>query len=109
MVRVLSGSNWPPLDWLPSGDAPSAAPARVKLGVWVVGSEMRFFLNDNYQFSAHDHFLYAGTLGFFAYASGMTPITVSFSDLSVYSVAYISPTPSLTPSRTPIPTQLSTP
>lgn len=109
MERSLSGSNLPLLDWLSSGDAPSAAPARVKLGVWVVGSEMRFFLNDNYQFSAQDRFLYSGTLGFFAYASGMTPITVSFSDLSVYSVAYISPTPSLTPSRTPIPTRMSTP
>jgi hypothetical protein len=48
--------------------------------------------------------LHAGTLGFYVYANGTTPITVSFSDLSVYSVAFIAPTPSLTPSRTPIPT-----
>jgi len=105
MERSLSGSNQPLLNWLSSGDAPSAAPAQVKLGAWVVGSEMRFFLNNNYQFSVRDRFLYAGTLGFFAYANGATPITVSFSDLSVYSVTYVSPTPSLTPSRTQIPTQ----
>ena len=109
MERVLSGSNMPLLGWLPSGDAPRAAPAEVKLGVWVVGREMRFFLNDNYQFSLRDPVLYQGTLGFFAFASGATPITVSFSDLSVYSVAYISPTPSLTPSRTPTPSQTPIP
>ena len=65
------------------------------------GSEMRFFLNDHFQFTFRDRYLHSGTLGFFAYANGAAPITVSFSDLSVYSVAYASPTPSLTPSRTP--------
>jgi hypothetical protein len=101
--RVLSGSPSPLLDWQPSGDAPKAVPAEVKLGVWADGSEMRFFLNDNYQFSAHDPLMPIGTLGFFAFASGATPITASFSDLSVYSVSYVSPTPALTPSMTPIP------
>ncbi|MDP2994127.1 MAG: hypothetical protein Q8N46_03280 [Anaerolineales bacterium] len=107
--RVLSGSNSPLLDWQSSGDAPIAAPAEVKLGVWTVGSEMRFFLNDHYQFTVRDPLLPAGTLGFFAYASGATPITASFSDLSVYSVAYVSPTPSLTPSSTPIPSRTPIP
>jgi hypothetical protein len=105
LERSLSGSRSPLLDWLPSGDAPNAAPAQVKLGVWVVGSEMRFFLNDNYQFSKRDTTLHAGTLGFFVFASGATPITVSFSALSVYPVTYVSPTPSLTPSRTLIPSR----
>jgi hypothetical protein len=104
LERSLSGSRSPLLDWLPSGDAPRAAPAQVKIGVWMAGSEMRFFLNDNYQFSKRDSTLNAGTLGFFIYANGATPITVSFSNLSVYPVSYIAPTPSLTPSRTPIPT-----
>ncbi len=101
--RVLSGSNSPLLDWQSSGDAPIAAPAEVKLGVWTLGSEMRFFLNDHYQFTVRDPLLPAGTLGFFVYASGATPITASFSDLAVYSVYYTSPTPSPTSSRTPTP------
>jgi hypothetical protein len=109
LERRLSGSNMPLLDWLSSGDAPSAAPAEVKLGVWAVGGEMRFFLNGNYQFTARDPMLHAGTLGFFAYASGAAPITASFSALSVYSVVYVSPTPSLTPSRTPTPTRTPIP
>jgi hypothetical protein len=97
----LSGSHLPLNKWLSSGDAPIAAPAEVKLGVWAAGSEMRLFLNDHYQFSVVDRSLQAGTIGFFAFAGGAAPITASFSDLVVYSVAYISPTPSLTPSRTP--------
>jgi hypothetical protein len=109
LERGLSGSNSSLLDWLSSSDAPFAAPAEVKLGVWAVGSEMRFFLNDHYQFTVRDPILHTGTLGFFAYANGATPITVSFSDLMVYSVSYVTPTPSLTPSRTPIPSRTPTP
>ena len=102
--RIRSGSNTPLLDWSSSGDMPTAAPAEVKIGVWAVANEMRFFLNEHLQFSVRDPVLHNGTLGFFAYANGAEPITVSFSDLVVYSVTYTSPTPSLTPSRTPTPT-----
>ena len=105
LERSLSGSNLPLLDWLSSGDAPSAAPAEVKLGVWAMGGEMRIFLNEAYQFTVRDPVLHSGTLGFFVYASGAAPITASFSDLSVYSAANASPTPALAPSRTPIPTR----
>ena len=109
LERVLDGIAYPLSDWLSSGDAPSGAPAQCKLGVWAVGREMRVFLNDQYQFSLLDPVFSTGTLGFFIFASGQNPVTVSFSDLSVYSVFYTSPTPSLTPSltltpsRTPIP------
>ncbi len=105
LERSLSGSNSPLLDWLPSGDAPIAAPADIKLGVWAVSDEMRFFLNDHFQFTVNDPVLHNGTLGFFAYAGGAEPITVSFMDLSVYSVSYVSPTPSPIPSITPTPSR----
>ncbi|MGA2489838.1 MAG: hypothetical protein ABSF99_06570 [Anaerolineales bacterium] len=103
LERVRGGEAYPLLDWLSSGDAPMGAPAQVKLGVWAVGREMRVFLNDHYQFSELDPVFSTGTVGFFIYASGQTPVTISFSSLSVYSVSYISPTPSLIPSHTPIP------
>ena len=109
LERVRDGVAYPLSAWLSSGDAPSGAPSQCKLGVWAVGREMRVFLNDQYQFSLLDPVFSTGTLGFFIFASGQNPVTVSFSDLSVYSVFYISPTPSLTPSltltpsRTPIP------
>ena len=91
---------YPLLDWLSSGDAPLGVPAQVKLGVWVAGKEIRVFLNDNYQFSQSDPVFSTGTIGFFAYANGKTPVTISFSNLSVYSVFYIAPPPSPIPSRT---------
>lgn len=89
---------------VPSGDAPPGAPAEVRLGIWAVGREMRFFLNGHYQFTIQDASLNAGTLGVFVRAAGDTPVTVSFSDLVVRAVSYVSPTPSLTPTKTPIPT-----
>ncbi|HEX7621435.1 MAG TPA: hypothetical protein VF359_09575 [Anaerolineales bacterium] len=109
LERSDSGSRLPLINWLPSGDAPISAPSEVKIGVWAAGSEMRFFLNDHFQFAVLDRALQTGTLGFFVFASGAAPITIVFSDLSVYSVAYVSPTPSLTPSRTPTPTRTHVP
>lgn len=87
-----------------SGDVPPGSPGDVRLGVWVAGSEMRFFLNGRYQFSAVDVNLKAGTLGVFAQTAGETAMTVTFSDLVVQSVGYVSPTPTPTATRTPIPT-----
>jgi hypothetical protein len=96
-------------NWLISGDASSSAPAEVKIGIWAMGNEMRFFLNNHYQFTARDPVFTSGLLGFFVYASGSTPVTVSFSNLAVYAISYVSPTPSLTPSITPIPSRTPNP
>jgi hypothetical protein len=90
-------------NWIPSGDVPQGAPTEVRIGIWVSGGEMRFFLNDHFQFSWRDPVLHTGTIGFFAHASGATPVIVSFSRLEVYTLAYISPTPTVLPTRTPTP------
>ena len=103
LERLRGGETYPLLDWLSSGDAPLGAPAQVKMGVWVVSREMRVFLNDHFQFSQTDPVFSNGTLGFFIYAGGQTPVTVSFSDLSVYSVLYIFPPPTFTPPNTTSP------
>ena len=105
LERSISGSRLPLLDWLSSGDAPIAAPAEVKIGVWAVGGEMRFFLNDHFQFSLSDPVFTSGTIGFFVFANGQTPVTVSFTGLSVFSVHYIPPTftPAPSPTSTPNP------
>ncbi|MBA4380317.1 MAG: hypothetical protein C0393_06535 [Anaerolinea sp.] len=93
LERVRSGQPYPLQDWLPSGDAPPGAPAEVKMGVWAVGSEMRFFLNDRHQFTVRDPLFKQGTLGVFVKSEGASPVTVSFSELIVYAVTYASPTP----------------
>lgn len=93
-----------------SGDVPPGSPGDVRLGVWVAGSEMRFFLNGRYQFSAVDVNLSEGTLGVFAQSSPVSSATtVTFSDLIVQSVGYISPTPTPTVTKTPVPTSTQSP
>ena len=74
----------------PSADVPPGAPGEVRLGVWAVGSEFHFFLNDHYQFSVTDKNYRAGGIGVFAPSTGATPVTVTFSDLEVYDVTYSS-------------------
>jgi hypothetical protein len=80
-----------------SADAPVGVPGSVRLGVWALGHEFRFFLNDKYQFSATDESYSVGGLGVFAAAGGDTPVTVTFSDLAVYSVGTGGATPVSTP------------
>lgn len=105
LERVHSGETVPLQDWLPSGEAPAGAPGDVKLGIWFVGVEMRLFLNERFQFTVRDHVFQSGTLGLFASSRGTTQETVSFTDLTVYTVSYLSPTPAATPLQTQTPTR----
>lgn len=105
----LHGSTYPLQNWLPSGDAPLGAPAEVLLGVWVSGREIRITLNGNYQFSAFDTVFSGGTIGFFVDAKSAAGMNISFSDLVVRDVSYLSPTPTFTPSSTPKPTRTKSP
>ncbi|MCC6300577.1 MAG: hypothetical protein IT314_14885 [Anaerolineales bacterium] len=95
--RINNGTKLIIFDSVPSGDAPLGAPGQVKIGIWAVGAEMRFFLNDRFQFSVVDKSFPSGGFGMFARAVGDTPVTVTFSDLIVYDVGYVFPT------RTPSP------
>jgi hypothetical protein len=96
-------------DWLPSGDVPPGAPGQVKLGVWVTGVEMRFFLNGHYQFTTIDPVFHNGTLGLFVDAVSSGGMNISFSNLVVRDVSYVSPTPSTTPTKTATPTRTPRP
>lgn len=72
--------------WTQTSQVPNLAPASVRLGVWARGSELRFFVNDQYLFSLTDSLLFQGNLGVFVHASGASDVSVSFSDLTVWSV-----------------------
>ena len=107
--RVRDSTTLPLQDWLPSGDAPTGAPSQVRIGVWTSGAEMRFFLNGRYQFTVVDALFKSGSLGVFINAASPDGMNISFSDLIVNSVDYISPTPTTTPSRTLLPTRTPRP
>lgn len=90
--RISVGTRSPLQVPAPSGDAPPGAPGEVRIGVWAVGSEMRFFLNGRYQFSVSDKNYASGAIGVFARSAGDTPVTITFSDLVIYDVVYSPPT-----------------
>ena len=85
-------------DWTPAGQIPAGSPQMLRLGVWAGGSDLRFFVNGDLQFSAQDPVFTGGSLGVFARSAGDTPVTVSFSDLRVYALGALpTPLPSATP------------
>jgi hypothetical protein len=94
--RVNAGVKLSIHEPVTSGDAPPGAPGEVRIGVWAVGSDIRLFLNGRYQFSINDKSFPSGALGVFV-RSADNPMSVTFSDLTVYEVDYAPPT------RTPMP------
>jgi hypothetical protein len=84
--RVVGGAASSPQPLVFSGAVPAGAPSTSRLGVWASGKEMRYFVNDIYQFSVNDPVLLNGSLGVFARSGGELAVTVSFSDLVVRAV-----------------------
>jgi len=84
--KLSGGTASSPQPWLVSASIPSAAPSFSKIGVWVLGKEMRFFINDEYQFTVNDPTIPAGLIGVFTRSGGENAVTVSFSDLVVYEI-----------------------
>lgn len=58
-----------------------------RLGVWAYGRELRFFINDVYQFSVSDPAFPRGLLGLYAQSAGSTALTVNFSNLIVQEIS----------------------
>lgn len=83
VVGEAASSPQPPVF---SEAVPAGAPSTSRLGVWARGKEMRYFVNDMYQFSVNDPLLLSGSLGVFARSGGELAVTVSFSDLVVREV-----------------------
>jgi hypothetical protein len=71
-----------------------------RLGVWVYGNEMRFFVNEVYQFSVSDPAFPRGLVGLYARSAGSTAMTVNFSNLIIHEIVGIPSLP-VTPTPTP--------
>jgi hypothetical protein len=84
--RIAGGNASSPQPWTTSNAAPPGAPMSSRLGVWVKGNEMRFFINDHYQFTVVDPLIPEGLLGLFAWSAGDTAVTVNFSELEVHQI-----------------------
>jgi hypothetical protein len=99
LERVKNSQTVPLSDWTISGEVPPGSPLFVRIGVWAAGSELRFFLNDVYIFSARDPVFKSGLLGVFARSGGNNAVSISFSELVVRDVNYV-PVPTLPPTPT---------
>lgn len=109
-VEVIQADRTTSLQsWVASGDAPPGAPGVVKMSVWAAGDEMRFFLNERFQFRLVDRLFRQGGFGVYVNAVNPEGVNINFSNLSIHSVNFVSPTPSSTPSKTPTPSRTSRP
>lgn len=98
------------LDWTSSSQLPRGGMSPFRVGLWVGGGLVRVFINDIYQSGVY---LAPGTggIGIFAESSGGPALNISYADMQVYAVSPVdylpSPTPTLKPSKTPLPTRPS--
>uniref|UniRef100_A0A7C4L0Q7 DUF1080 domain-containing protein n=1 Tax=Bellilinea caldifistulae TaxID=360411 RepID=A0A7C4L0Q7_9CHLR len=86
LERVQQGAFVIVQDWVESPRIQAGALAENRLGVWMFGREMRFFVNDLELFAARDPVWSEGALGVFVRAAGEPPLTVSFDNLQVWSL-----------------------
>ena len=84
--RFFNGQVSSVVTWTSNGVIPTTVPSSVRLGVWALEEDVRFFVNDQYLFSVRDTILYAGALGAFVRTVGETPVTVSFNELVVRAI-----------------------
>lgn len=102
-LEILKNGNPSTLvEWMQSGQVLPGSPFQLRLRVWMVENELRFFLNDIFQFSSRDPGYPEGKIGVFARQSADTALTVSFSNLVIRSIEsdYILPKATLTPTAT---------
>lgn len=103
LERVRNGRSEVAVDWQASSQIRPGAATSHRVGVAMLGPEMRFFIDDVYQFTARDRVFTRGRFGLFARPGAENAVTVSFSDLSIYalqglpSLPTVTPTPTLTP------------
>jgi hypothetical protein len=84
--KYYAGKASSPQPLMYSGAVPPGAPSSSRLGVWASGKELRFYVNDEYQFTVTDPSLRRGGLGLFIRSNGDNAVTISFSDLQVYDI-----------------------
>lgn len=107
--RVRSGEVTVLQDWSGSSQVRAGAPQTFRLGVWVRGSEMRFFVDGVYQFSVRDTLFDRGGVGIFARSSGQTSVSVAFKNMVIHNLVGSQAIPTMVSTRTQTPGPTKTP
>lgn len=66
---------------------PVGFPGQSRLGIWVSGNELRFFINGVLLFGVSDPVISEGAIGVYVRTTGGDPISVNFSELEVREIA----------------------
>lgn len=85
---VQDGLRYGLIDWTAASQVQLGAPATNKLGLWVYQGDLRFFINDTYQFTERVAKDRTGTLGLLARTVAGPAMTIKFSDLAIYQVEF---------------------
>lgn len=75
-----------------SGAYPPGAPVNLQIGVWVQGKTIRVYINEQYQFSVSDSAaIPAGMVGVFVRSGEVETLSVSFSEMQIYTLEGANP------------------
>lgn len=97
VVQARDSLNLPLTAWEFTGAAPPSAPGTVKASIWVYNGEMRFFLNDQIQFTVTDRYFSSGGFGFFVDAKDPAGMNIKIHDLKLYSILTVDSTATAVP------------
>lgn len=94
LQRVSGGQVAYLQNWTRSGQILSGGLLKITVGIEARGKNLQIFINDQHQFTVQDSMFSEGSIGVYAKSAGDTPLTVKYSDLSVYALELKSfPTP----------------
>jgi len=105
LERVRNGRAEVIADWQASSSMLPGAATAHRIGIAMRNQEMRFYIDDTFQFAARDPLFSRGRFGVFARPGGDNSVTVSFSSLSLFELEGLpalptqTPTPTVTPRR----------
>jgi hypothetical protein len=107
--RVRNGSVFPLVDWVQSDQYPFGSVVTARLAVVAAGDELRFYVNNAYQFSVRDPIFTEGQVGLFARTTGGTALTVNYQSITARQVDPALARSTATPTVTPRPTATRAP
>ena len=87
LERLLNGQGTLLQDWTYSSLLTSGMLGPHRFGIWAVGKNLRFYIDNTFQFGSTDAQLVIGAIGVYARSMNDTAETITFSDLVVNQVS----------------------
>lgn len=82
--RVYQGRIYVMKDWTANGVIRNFAPQKFRAAIAAEGGALNFYANDTLLMTLEDSVFTAGGYGLLLYSTGISPLSVSFSDFSLY-------------------------